>query len=75
MKKVYFLVGNFWLFVALVLRIGKVVVGASTGRVAFFGVGRWIYPAAYLAAEVVCLAGGILCLYLAWKAPLNPDGR
>ncbi len=43
----YFIAGNIWLVLALVLLIGRNVARTSPTMYSYFKVGAWLYPAKY----------------------------
>lgn len=43
----YFVAGNFWLFVALALLVGKTYERSAPLRYSFFGLGHWFTPFGY----------------------------
>ena len=43
----YFVAGNFWLFVSLLLFVGKTYERSSPTRYSFLGVGHWFTPLGY----------------------------
>src|SRR6056297_2030279 len=56
----HFIAGNFWLFVALALWIGKETVRTQPLRVAFFGEGNWFKPGVY---TILVVAGAVLGVF------------
>lgn len=43
----YFVAGNFWLFVTLLLIVGRENMRSQPDMVAWFGMGNWFYPGTY----------------------------
>ena len=67
MRKAYFLVGNFWLFLWIMVVLGGHIERSQPTRLAFFGIGKWFSPETYFLIELFCFALGVGFLYTAWK--------
>lgn len=61
----YFIAGNVWLLVALVLLLGKNVMRGSPTRYAFFGIGGWYAPGTYYLIVLICAVIGAAFLIAA----------
>lgn len=61
-KMAYFIVGNLWLFIALVLLLGRNVARTQPTMYSFFGIGGWYYPAPYGFMVVVCVVLGVFLM-------------
>ncbi len=57
--RTHLVLGNFWLLVALILKLGQKPSPAWEGHFRFFGVGGDIGPVLYWAMIIVCLLAGI----------------
>ncbi len=55
----YFVAGNFWLFVSLVVFLSQKAERVAPTRVSFLGLGSWFRPATYNAVVLLCLAVAI----------------
>ncbi len=64
----YFIAGNFWLFAALVMVLGRKVARTQPTMYSFFDVGGWYYPGTYNLWIGVCLIAALTCLALAWTS-------
>ncbi len=62
----FFVAGNFWLFTALVLVLGRKVARTQPMMYSFFDVGGWYYPGTYNFWIGVCLMVAAACFALAW---------
>ena len=72
----YFVAGNVWLIIALVLLLGKNNVRIQPTFHSFFGVGGWYSPGAYWLMIVACAALGVGFLNAAWrKQQTNSDSK
>jgi hypothetical protein len=47
MKAVYYVMGNVWLIIALILLVGRFPVREAPTMYSFFGMGGWRYPSDY----------------------------
>lgn len=66
----YFVGGNFWLLMALVLWLGRNAVRTGPTRYSFFGVGGWLSPFEYGLLVVACAFIGAALMFL-WSRPAN----
>ena len=55
----YFVAGNLWLAISLVLILGRKFERSEPTMYSFFGVGQWLYPGSYNLLILVCIALGI----------------
>ncbi len=61
----YFVVGNGWLFVALILYLGRFTARSSPTYYAFFSEhSAWLTPVEYYALMIACLAAAVFCFGL-----------
>ena len=63
----FFVAGNVWLVLALLMVLGSRVERDQPTMVAFFGLGAWFYPETYSRLEGLCVAVAVACFALAWK--------
>jgi len=63
MSNRYFIAGNIWLVLALVLLVGRNVARSSPTMYSFFKVGAWLYPATY---NLIVLAAVVLGILMLW---------
>ncbi len=63
----FFITGNVWLLVALLLTLGSHVERTEPTCVSFFGVGAWFDPGTYNVLITLCIIAAVCCLTLAWK--------
>jgi len=61
----YFVAGNLWLLVSLVLILGKKVERGDPTMYSFFGVGGWHYPGSYWLMVLACAGLGVAFLIIA----------
>lgn len=74
----FFIFGNFWLFVALVLVIGRTTARTQPTLYSFFDIGGWYYPTTYNLWIGVCMAAAIACLVLTvitWRKSISSTGK
>ena len=64
----FFVIGNVWLIIALLLALGSHVERTQPTMVAFFGLGAWFDPGMYMILVELCVAAAIVCFTLAWKS-------
>lgn len=64
----YFMAGNFWLFMALLLVLGKTYERSSPLRYSSFGMGHWFTPAGYNLLVLLVFALALLFFFLDLKA-------
>jgi len=67
MQSLYLTYANLWALVGLMLCLGRNVVPGQPTCVAFFGLGAYFDPAAYLFVQLTCFAASIAYLLLCWK--------
>jgi hypothetical protein len=60
----YFLIGNGWLFVALVLMLGRTIARTDPTFYTFFDLGGWLNPLVYNSLVLLCLVAAGICLRL-----------
>ena len=60
----YFVAGNLWSFVSLVVFLGQKQERMCPTRVSFLGLGSWFRPATYNVVVLLCLAVAIAFFYL-----------
>lgn len=63
----YFVTGNVWLVLALLMVLGSHFERSEPTRVSFFGLGAWFDPNTYNMLVAVCVAVAVICFTLAWK--------
>ena len=66
--RLYFVVGNFWLLMALVLWLGRNTERVAPTRYSFFGVGGWLSPSAYGFLILACALIGVVLIVLAHRS-------
>ncbi len=63
----FFVAGNVWLVLALLMVLGSHVERHQPTMVAFFGLGAWFYPETYNGLVGLCVAAAVVCFALAWR--------
>ncbi len=63
----YFVAGNIWLFISLVIAVGPRVERSAPTRVSLWGIGGWFSPPEYTALWVIALLAGIVFLFMGFK--------
>lgn len=63
----FFVMGNVWLMLALLMVLGNHTERDQPTMVAFFGLGAWLYPGTYNLLVALCVAAAVACFALAWK--------
>ncbi len=63
----FFVTGNVWLVLTLLMVLGNHTVRTQPDMVAFFGLGAWLDPERYNLLIVLCMAAAVICFVLAWK--------
>ena len=63
----FFVMGNVWLVLTLLMVLGNHVERDQPTMVAFFGLGAWLYPETYNLLVELCVAAAVVCFTLAWK--------
>lgn len=64
----YFIAGNVWLIVALIVFLGRSHARSQPTLYCFFGVGRWMYPSSYSLVMLLCVGLGVAFLILAVRS-------
>lgn len=59
----YFLAGNFWLLMALLLLIGRKAERYQPTFYSFFGIGGWLSPIAYGFLIFACVVIGVIFIF------------
>jgi hypothetical protein len=67
MQSLYLTYANLWALVGLILYLGGKVVRDQPTCVAFFGLGAYFDPTAYMLVQITCFAASIAYLLLCWK--------
>jgi hypothetical protein len=67
-NRLYFVVGNSWLLMALVLWLGRNAVRYAPTRYSFFGVGGSLSPFAYGFLILACAVIGVVLIVLAHRS-------
>lgn len=66
--RLYFVVGNLWLLMALVLWVGRNVARTHPTRYSFFDVGGWLSPFAYGFLILACALIGVVLMILGCRS-------
>jgi len=69
----YFVMGNIWLFVGIVLWLGRNIMTTQPVRYSFFDVGGPHSPWAYQALIVICLIIGLALVVRSRRKPRTED--
>ena len=62
----YFVAGNVWLVIALIVCLGRTYERSAPVRYSFFHSGQWLSPQAYTLLVLLPLAVGVFFLVLSW---------
>ncbi len=62
----YFVTGNLWLMLAVLMVLGRGIERTQPTIVSFFGSG-WLYPSTYAFLVGLCGLAASICFVLAWK--------
>jgi hypothetical protein len=65
----YFVFGNIWLLLSVLIFMGRHVERTQPLMVSFFGIGRWFTPAGYNIIPLLCLIIAAAFFFLCWKTP------
>jgi hypothetical protein len=68
----YFIAGNLWLLVALILLVGRTYERSSPLRYSFMHL-AWFEPTTYTALIVVTAVLGVVFLVLSWRGSYRRD--
>ncbi len=68
MKAVYYVMGNVWLIIALILLVGRSPARESPTMYSFFGMGGWRYPGDYNLMIAVGVLAAVVQFILTVKA-------
>ena len=63
----YFIAGNFWLFLSLLIFLGRHTERTQPTRVSFLGFGTWFSPAGYAIIPILCLIVAGIFFFLCWR--------
>jgi hypothetical protein len=68
MKTAYYVMGNVWLIIALILQLGRFPARESPTMYSFFGMSGWRYPSDYNLMIGIAVFAAVVQFVLAMKA-------